>query len=92
MIVRLSGEGQWRLSDGARELVNEKDNAAVAAAEAGDDARFRSALAELLAAVRDHGEELADEDLSPSDVILPPADLSLAEAGETFSGEGLIPD
>jgi len=25
-------------------------------------------------------------------VILPPADLSFAEAGEDFTGEGLIPD
>jgi PspAA-like protein len=94
VIVRISGEGQWRLSDGARELVNEKDNAAVEAVGAGDEAAFRSALAELLATVREQGEELADDDLSPSDVILPPADLSFAEAaaGEDFSGEGLIPD
>ena len=34
MIVRISGEGQWKLSDGAREFVNEKDNATVAAATA----------------------------------------------------------
>jgi hypothetical protein len=92
VIVRISGEGQWRLSDGARELVNEKDNEAVEAVSAGDEERFRSALAELLAAVREQGEELADDDLSPSDVILPPADLSFEEAGAEFSGEGLIPD
>lgn len=92
MIVRISGEGQWRLSDGAREAVNEKDNATVAAVSAGDEAGFRSALADLLAAVREQGDELADDDLSTSDVILPPADISLAEATEEFTGEGLIPD
>jgi hypothetical protein len=92
VIVRISGEGQWRLSDGARELVNAKDNETVEAVSAGDEERFRSALAELLAAVREQGEALADDDLSPSDVILPPADLSFAEAGQEFSGEGLIPD
>ena len=92
MIIRISGEGQWKLADGARELVNEKDNATVAAVSAGDEAGFRSALADLLAAVREQGDELADDDLSTSDVILPPADTSLAEAAEEFTGEGLIPD
>ena len=92
MIVRISGEGQWRLSDGAIELVNEKDNAAVDAVSAGDEAAFRAAFGDLLSTVRENGEELADDDLSTSDVILPPADLSFAEAGEEFTGEGLIPD
>ena len=31
-------------------------------------------------------------DLSESDLIIPPSDLSLEEAKELFSGEGLIPD
>jgi hypothetical protein len=35
---------------------------------------------------------LDDSDLSPSDGIVPPEDLTLEEAREFFSGEGLIPD
>jgi hypothetical protein len=42
--------------------------------------------------VRERGERLADDDLSPSDLIIPPDDLSLEEAKELFSGDGLIPD
>ena len=42
--------------------------------------------------VREQGERLADEDLSASDLIIPPDDLSLEEAKELFTGEGLIPD
>jgi hypothetical protein len=42
--------------------------------------------------VQAEGELLPSEDLSPSDVIIPPADLSLAETRELFSEEGLIPD
>ena len=38
------------------------------------------------------GTRLDDADLSPSDLIIPPPDLSLEEARELFSGEGLIPD
>ena len=37
-------------------------------------------------------ERLADEDLAPSDLMLPPADITLEEAREEFTGEGLLPD
>jgi hypothetical protein len=39
-----------------------------------------------------NGARLPDEDLSPSEAIVPPDDLSLEEARELFEGEGLIPD
>ena len=42
--------------------------------------------------VRSKGEPLPDEDLTSSDVILPPPDTSLAEAAADFTGEGLIPE
>jgi hypothetical protein len=42
--------------------------------------------------VRAAGTRVPDEELSGSDVILPPADLSFQEAGREFTGEGLIPD
>jgi hypothetical protein len=42
--------------------------------------------------VRDRGTSLADEDLAGSDLILPPPDISLAEAQSEFTGVGLIPD
>jgi len=92
MIVRISGEGQFQLADTVRERVNELDNAAVAAVDAGDEAGFHTSFDQLLAMIRTDGERLPADDLHPSDVILPPADLSFAEAGEEFTGEGLIPD
>lgn len=92
MIVRISGEGQWRLADAVRERVNELDNAAVAAVDAGDEAGFHASFDSLLAMIRADGERLPDDDLHPSDVILPPADLTFAEAGADFTGDGLIPD
>jgi len=42
--------------------------------------------------VREVGERLRDDELAGSDLIVPPVDLSLDEARELFSGEGLIPD
>lgn len=92
MIVRISGEGQFRLPDDALAQVNELDNAVVAAVDAGDEAAFGARLAELLELVRSRGEELAADDLHGSDVIIPPADTTMAEAAADFTGEGLIPD
>ena len=92
MIVRLMGEGQFRVGDDQVAALNEIDNAAVAALEEGDEAGFRARLEELARAVREHGEPIPDDDLSSSDLIVPPLDLSLEEAHELFSGEGLIPD
>jgi hypothetical protein len=92
VIVRLMGEGQFELDEQSCAALNELDDAAVSALEAGDEETFRVRLRELAAAVRDHGTQLDDADLHPSDVIVPPDDLSLDEARELFSGEGLIPD
>ena len=92
MIVRISNEGQFRLDDGLHERLNELDAAAVAAVEAGDEDAFHATFEELLQVVRTEGEELEDDDLDASDVILQPADLSFVEAGEEFTGNGLIPE
>ncbi len=92
MIVRISGEGQWTLDDDVLTRLNELDNAAVAAVEAGDEPGFHAKFDALLAMVRADGVRLPADDLHPSDVILPPADASFAEAGQPFTGEGLIPD
>lgn len=91
MIVRISGEDQYRLAD-ADDRLRELDNAVVAAASAGDEGVFRGAFDELLDYVRASGERLGDDELEGSDLILPPADITLAEAAEEFTGEGLIPD
>jgi PspAA-like protein len=92
VIVRISNEGQFRLDDGLHERLNALDDAAVAAVEAGDEDAFHAAFEEMLQVVRTEGRELEDEDLDASDVILPPADLSFVEAGEEFTGDGLIPE
>ena len=92
MIVRISGEDQYRLADDQRAGLNELDNAVVAACEGGDETAFAQAFAALLDYVRSNGERVADDELAGSDLILPPPDLSLAEAGSEFTGEGLIPD
>ena len=92
MIVRISNEGQYRLDDSLHGRLNQLDDAAVKAVESGDEDAFHAAFEELLQIVRTQGQELEDEDLDASDVILPPADLSFVEAGDEFTGDGLIPE
>jgi hypothetical protein len=92
VIVRISNEGQFRLDDGLHARLNELDDAAVKAVESGDEDAFHAAFEELLHVVRTEGRELEDDDLDASDVILPPPDLSFVEAGEEFTGDGLIPE
>jgi hypothetical protein len=92
VIVRISGEGQFRLPDSDADRLNELDNRAVAAVEQGDETGFGELWAQMLALVEADGEEIGDEELLPSDVILPPRDSSFAEAAGEFTGDGLIPD
>ena len=92
MIVRIMGEGQFRLTDETLERVNELDNAAVKAVDANDEDAFHEAFEEMLDAIRTDGEHLGDEEIETSDVIVPPADTSFEEAAAEFTGDGLIPD
>jgi hypothetical protein len=88
MIIRISGEGQYRLDDAAQARINELD-AELEAALAGDG--FPAALAALLAEVRALGQPLADDELAPSDVVLPPSDATVEEVRGMLTGDGLIP-
>ena len=92
MIVRIAGEGQYRLPDQDEGRLNELDNRAVAAVEQGDQTGFQELWSQMLELVASDGNELDDEELVESDVILPPRDITFDEACAEFTGEGLIPD
>lgn len=92
MIVRISGEDQYRLDDALHSRLNELDLAVLAAIDANDEAAFEGAFTELLEYVRAKGSRISDEEIETSDLILPPDDITLSEAAEEFTGEGLIPD
>ena len=92
MIVRIATEDQYRLPDEDAQRLNDLDDAAVAAVEAGDEDRFHAAFEQMLDLVRRAGPERDEDELAESDVILPPPDTSFVEAAAEFTGEGLIPD
>lgn len=91
MIVRIATEGQYELPDSDADKLSELDNEAVDACGAGDDQRFHESFSRLLDFVRSNGQPVGEDDLRGSDLILPPPDVSLQEAREEFSGDGLIP-
>ena len=92
MIVRISGEGQFKLPDEDADRLNELDNRAVSAVEQGDETGFKELWSQMLEIVASDGNAVNDDELVESDVILPPRDISFDEARGEFSGDGLIPD
>ena len=92
MIVRLLNEGQWRVDDSVGQELSRLDDEAMAALERNDEESLDATLAKMGDLVRTRGEELPEDDLSTSDVIIPPPDLTLEETRQLFSEAGLIPD
>jgi hypothetical protein len=93
MIVRLmGGDGQYRVDDGLLTQLNELDTAAVAALERNDEKELDAKLDEMAELVRSNGEALPEDDISASDIVIPPSDLTLEETRRLMSDDGLIPD
>lgn len=94
MIVRILGEGQWRIEGAGQSELNALDDAIEAAVEAGDQEQLAAALQQLHDKVRAVGSEVPDDELADSDLILPETDASLDEVRALLSetDEGLIPN
>lgn len=92
MIVRLMGEGQFEIDKKHIDELNKIDNNIVKIVKKGDTKAFRTEIRKLTDYVRTKGKPIANEVLKPSELVIPPADLTLEEAKKIFEGEGLIPD
>jgi hypothetical protein len=94
MIVRILGEGQWRVEDGAVADLNRLDDAVEDAVATNDEAELAGALRALLDEVRTLGTPVADDELSDSELILPAQDSTLDDIRALLSStdEGLIPN
>jgi len=92
MIVRLMGEGQYRVDDSLQGKLNELDDEVGAALEANDETELDKRLDTMFELVKAEGERLPDDDLSTSDAVIPPSDLTLEETRQLLSEEGFIPD
>jgi hypothetical protein len=92
MIVRILGDGQYRVPDAHGRALAVHDDEVTAAYQAGDERGFRAAVRGLLAEVRAVGDRLPPESLDPSDVVLPADDATIADVHDLFTDQGLIPD
>jgi hypothetical protein len=92
VIVRLMGEGPYRIDDHLHADLDRLDDEAVAALEADDEPALDAKLEEMWRLVQERGERLPDDSLEPSELLVPPSDLTLEETRELFSDQGLIPD
>lgn len=90
MIIRILGEGQFRLDGKHLDKLNKIDNEIVGHVSKGNRAEFHKDLAKLIAIIKEEGEPLDPVEIVPSDIIIPPGDMSIAEAKKIFCGEGLI--
>ncbi len=84
MIVRILHEGQYRLSGTTAERLKEADTKLVAELGRMDDRAFQAAYEAMLALVREQGTAVPDAEIHESDLILPAADTTLAEARGLF--------
>ena len=91
MIVRILGEGQFRVDDAVTAELNHLDTDLEAAVEHSDEPAFTAALTRLLGQVRAQGSPLPPDTLESSDLILPGEDSSMDEVRKMLTDEGLIP-
>ncbi len=92
MIVRLMGEGQYEFDEKHLDAINKIDNDIVKIVNRRDEIAFKAELRKLIDYVNKNGKKIPHEIIKPSDIIIPPADITLEEAQKIFKGEGLIKD
>ena len=91
MIVRILTEGQFNLPGSYVDELNEIDNQLVEVVEQENRDEFERLLRKMLDLVREKGAGLAIDELVESDLVLPQPDITLEEAEQLFTGEGLLP-
>jgi phage shock protein A len=90
IVVRISGEDQYRLNIAERPQLEPLDEVLSKAIESQDQATYAKALSDLLNFVRSHGSKLPAESLVSSDVVLPSEDMTLEEATKLLSDGGTV--
>ncbi|HPS91450.1 MAG TPA: hypothetical protein PKV33_04785 [Methanothrix sp.] len=90
MIIRILGEGQFRLDDSLVQKINKIDNQIVDHVSKGKKTEYVQDLANLISTIKELAEPVDPVEILPSDIIIPPSDLSFEEARKVFCDEGLI--
>jgi hypothetical protein len=94
-IVRIMGQGQYKVNEEIVKNINDIDNAIVQIlqnADKSDDQEFKTKIGHLVQIITSKGQRLDDKEIVESDIIVPDSDISIDEAKKVFKGEGIIPD
>ena len=92
MIVRLMGEGQWRIDNAVRDELNAIDAMLDADVNGLRAAEFADHLAAMHQLVKTKGTPIPEHEIVPSDALVPPASTTIEELRDFLGDEGLIPD
>ena len=90
MIVRILGEGQFRVGDDAATTLTALDKDLDAAVRDDEQAAFAAALHAAVALVRAEGTPLAADEIVTADYILPFSDATVDEVRKLLA-DGTIP-
>ncbi|HEY7414350.1 MAG TPA: hypothetical protein VH593_04090 [Ktedonobacteraceae bacterium] len=80
MIVRILGENQFRLDESHMQPIAALDNRLLEAVHEDDHQAFSGLLQQLVQYVREYGQQIPDEEVIASNLIIPAPDMSLHEA------------
>jgi hypothetical protein len=101
VVIRISGQGQFKVNTEILDKINEIDNSIVDLIEnvslGSSDHKLtqkelQSQLTEMNNLITSKGQPIDDKEIVESGVIVPDSDLSIEEATKIFKREGIISD
>ncbi|MFN8111084.1 MAG: hypothetical protein U0Y82_14770 [Thermoleophilia bacterium] len=92
MIVRVLGEGQFRIDDAVFARANVIDDTLQDAVDRNDGDAFAAALGDLVDLITTNGTAVPAQELVGSDAVVPGPGTTIDEVRSLLSEEGLIPD
>jgi hypothetical protein len=90
VIVRILGEGQFRVDDDVAAKLTALDTDLDAAVASENDEAFKAALGAAERLVRESGIRVPDEEFVTADYILPFSDATVAEVRKLLA-DGVVP-
>ena len=103
IIVRVSGQGQFKVNREILDRINDIDNSIVNLLENTDtdvdvnsikvkQKELNEKVNEIINLIRTNGMPLDDKEIIQSQIMIPNPDISVDEAKKIFRGEGIIDD
>lgn len=103
IIVRVSGQGQFKINREILDRINDIDNSIVNLLENTDtdvdvnsikvkQKELNEKVNEIINLIRTKGMPLGDKEIIQSQIMIPNPDISVDEAKKIFRGEGIVDD